>query len=136
MMNEPLLCGMAQTTVDRPTPLLRPGNTNCGGCGTSSLLQMMRRAVADRPVQLIMPACCAAVAAGSFPQSAYGAPALLTTFASFPVQRAHYIEESSAHIGTLPAQLVEVRERNVREFARPLAEPACGLGQRGVVLSQ
>ena len=82
MMNEPQLCGMAQTTVDRQTPLLRPGNTNCGGCGTSILLQMMRRAVADRPVQMIMPACCAAVAAGSFPQSAYGAPTLLTTFAS------------------------------------------------------
>lgn len=82
MMNEPLLCGMAQTTMDRPAPLLRPGNTNCGGCGMSNLLQMMRRAVADRPVQLVIPACCGAVAAGSFPQSAYGVPTLLTTFAS------------------------------------------------------
>jgi pyruvate ferredoxin oxidoreductase beta subunit len=82
MMNEPQLCGMAQTTMDRSTPLLRPGNTNCGGCGTSILLQMLRRAVADRPVQMVMPACCAAVAAGAFPQSAYGAPTLLTTFAA------------------------------------------------------
>ena len=78
MMHEPLLCGMAQTALDRPAPLLRPGNTNCGGCGMSNLLQMMRRAVSDRPVQLVIPACCAAVGAGSFPQSAYGAATLLT----------------------------------------------------------
>jgi pyruvate/2-oxoacid:ferredoxin oxidoreductase beta subunit len=82
MMTEPQLCGMAQTALDRPAPLLRPGNTNCGGCGMSNLLQMMRRAVADRPVQLVIPACCAAVGAGAFPQSAYGAPTLLSTFAS------------------------------------------------------
>lgn len=81
-MQEPLLCGMAQTTLDRSAPLLRPGNTNCGGCGMSNLLQMMRRGVADRSVQLVIPACCAAVAAGTFPQSAFGAPVLLTTFAS------------------------------------------------------
>jgi len=82
MMNEPQLCGMALTALDRPSPLLRPGNTNCGGCGMSNLFQMMRRAVADRPAQLVIPACCGAVAAGAFPQSAYGAPTLLTTFAS------------------------------------------------------
>jgi len=82
MMNEPVLCGMAQSALDRPQPLLRPGNTNCGGCGMSNLLQMMRRAVADRRVQLMIPACCGAVAAGSFPQSTYGVPTLLTTFAS------------------------------------------------------
>lgn len=81
-MNEPVLCGMAQSALDRPQPLLRPGNTNCGGCGMSNLLQMMRRAVADRRVQLMIPACCGAVAAGSFPQSTYGVPTLLTTFAS------------------------------------------------------
>ncbi|WP_136413909.1 thiamine pyrophosphate-dependent enzyme [Herbaspirillum sp. ST 5-3] len=84
MMNEPLLCGVAQTALDRAQPLLRPGNTNCGGCGMSNLLQMMRRAVADRQVQLIIPACCGAVAAGLFPQSTYGVPTLLTTFASAP----------------------------------------------------
>jgi pyruvate/2-oxoacid:ferredoxin oxidoreductase beta subunit len=82
MMSEPALSGIAQTALDRPQPLLRPGNTNCGGCGMSTLLQMMRLAVADRPVQLVIPACCGAVAAGGFPQTAYGAPALLTTFAS------------------------------------------------------
>jgi pyruvate ferredoxin oxidoreductase beta subunit/2-oxoisovalerate ferredoxin oxidoreductase beta subunit len=81
-MNEPVLGGMAQTALDRPGPLLRMGNTNCGGCGLSSLMQMMRHAVADQPVHLVIPACCAAVAAGVFPQSTYGAPTLMTTFAS------------------------------------------------------
>lgn len=83
-MNEPVMCGMAQTALDRPDPLLRMGNTNCGGCGMSNLLQMMRHAAADRRVQLVIPASCAAVAAGAFPRSTYGAPTLLTTFASAP----------------------------------------------------
>jgi pyruvate ferredoxin oxidoreductase beta subunit/2-oxoisovalerate ferredoxin oxidoreductase beta subunit len=81
-MNEPVLGGMAQTVLDRPDPLLRMGNTNCGGCGLSTLMQMLRHALADRRVHLVMPACCAAVSAGVFPQSAYGVPTLLTTFAS------------------------------------------------------
>ena len=81
-MNEPVLGGMAQTALDRPDPLLRMGNNNCGGCGLSSLMQMIRHALADRPVHLVIPACCAAVSAGVFPQSTYGAPTLLTTFAS------------------------------------------------------
>jgi pyruvate ferredoxin oxidoreductase beta subunit/2-oxoisovalerate ferredoxin oxidoreductase beta subunit len=83
-MDEPVLCGMAQTALDRPDPLFRPGNTNCGGCGLSNLMQMLRHAVADRRVQLVIPASCAAVAAGPFPHSAYGVPTLLTTFASAP----------------------------------------------------
>ena len=81
-MNEPVLGGMAQTALDRPDPLLRMGNTNCGGCGLSSLMQMLRHAVADRRVHLVIPACCAAVSAGVFPQSSYGVPTLMTTFAS------------------------------------------------------
>ena len=82
MMNEPALAGIARTALDRAEPLLRPGNTNCGGCGMSNLLQMMRLAVADRRVQMMIPACCGAVAAGSYPQTSYGVPTLLTTFAS------------------------------------------------------
>ncbi len=62
--------------------LLRPGNTNCGGCGMSIAFQMFKRSIGDTPVQLVLPACCAAVAAGGFPFSAYGAPVLLSTFAS------------------------------------------------------
>ena len=82
MIQEPILCGIAQTPLDRNAPLFRPGNTNCGGCGMSNLLQMMRHAVGERPVQLAIPASCAAVAAGAFPQSSYGVPTLMTTFGS------------------------------------------------------
>jgi pyruvate ferredoxin oxidoreductase beta subunit/2-oxoisovalerate ferredoxin oxidoreductase beta subunit len=81
-MNEPVLGGMAQTALDRPAPLLRLGNTNCGGCGLSTLMQMLQHAVADRRVQFVVPACCGAVAGGSFPHSTFGVPSLLTTFAS------------------------------------------------------
>jgi pyruvate/2-oxoacid:ferredoxin oxidoreductase beta subunit len=62
--------------------LLRPGNTNCGGCGMSIAFQMFKRAIDDTKIQLVIPACCAAVAAGGFPFTAYGAPVLLSTFAS------------------------------------------------------
>jgi len=81
-MNEPALGGMAQTALDRCEPLFRKGNTNCGGCGMSITLQMLRHAVGERPVQLIVPASCAAVAGGTFPQSTFGVPTLMTTFAS------------------------------------------------------
>jgi pyruvate/2-oxoacid:ferredoxin oxidoreductase beta subunit len=64
------------------TTLLRPGNSNCGGCGMSSALQLLGRAVESRPVELVVPACCGAVAAGSFPYAALGAPTVLSTFAS------------------------------------------------------
>ena len=66
----------------RSEPLLRPGNTNCGGCGMSVALQMFNRAIGDAKVQLVLPACCAAVAAGGFPFTVYGAPLLMSTFAS------------------------------------------------------
>lgn len=81
-MDQPVVCGMAQALLDRPEPLFRMGNTNCGGCGLSTLMQMLRNAVEARRVQLVIPASCAAVAAGTFPYSTYGVPTLLTTFAS------------------------------------------------------
>jgi pyruvate/2-oxoacid:ferredoxin oxidoreductase beta subunit len=81
---------MTELAISQATPevhgkvehLLRPGNTNCGGCGMSMALQMFKRAIGDTPVQLVIPASCAAVAAGGFPFTAYGAPVLLSTFAS------------------------------------------------------
>lgn len=82
MMKEPLLDGMAQTELDRNKPLLRPGNTNCGGCGMSIALQMLSRACADTKVQMVVPACCGAVAVGPFPFTAFGAPVVMSTFAS------------------------------------------------------
>jgi pyruvate ferredoxin oxidoreductase beta subunit/2-oxoisovalerate ferredoxin oxidoreductase beta subunit len=81
-MNEPVLGGMVQTALDRADPVLRRGNTNCGGCGMSSLLQMLSHAAADRRLQLIMPASCAAVCGGAFPYATFGVPAMMTTFAS------------------------------------------------------
>jgi pyruvate ferredoxin oxidoreductase beta subunit/2-oxoisovalerate ferredoxin oxidoreductase beta subunit len=81
-MKEPALGGMAETALDRCEALFRKGNTNCGGCGMSITLQMLRHAVGERRTQLIIPASCAAVAGGTFPQSAFGVPTLMTTFAS------------------------------------------------------
>ena len=81
MKTEPVLGGIANTPADRCEPLLRAGNTNCGGCGMSITLNMISRAIADRPVQLVIPACCGIVTAGSFPFSAYGAPVVASTFA-------------------------------------------------------
>ena len=81
-MNEPALQGLAQTAKDRPLPLLREGNTNCGGCGMSVGLHLLSRAAGETPMQLVIPACCGIVAAGPFPYSGYGAPVLASTFAS------------------------------------------------------
>ena len=81
-MIEPVLHGMAQTACDREAPLLRAGNTNCGGCGMSIALNFMSRAIGKRRVQMVIPACCGIVTAGPFPYSAYGAPVVASTFAS------------------------------------------------------
>jgi len=80
-MKEPILEGKVHTEADRREPLLRAGNTNCGGCGMSITLNMMSHAIADRDVQLVIPACCGIVTAGPFPLSAYGAPVVASTFA-------------------------------------------------------
>ena len=64
------------------TPLLRPGNSNCGGCGMSSALQLFGRALEGQEVQLVVPASCGAVMAGPFPFAAVGAPTVMSTFAS------------------------------------------------------
>lgn len=79
---EPALHGLVQTGADRHEPLLRCGNTNCGGCGMSIGLNLLGHAVADQPIQLVIPACCGIVTAGNYPYSAYGAPVVASTFAS------------------------------------------------------
>lgn len=81
-MRQPLLGGIALTQADRAEPVMRPGNTNCGGCGMSLGFQLLRHAVKDRPIQLVIPACCGIVTAGAYPNSAYGAPVVAATFAS------------------------------------------------------
>ena len=64
--------------------LLRPGNTNCGGCGMSVGLTMLGRALNEvgNTCTLAIPACCGAVTAGAFPTTSYGVPTVCTTFAS------------------------------------------------------
>jgi pyruvate ferredoxin oxidoreductase beta subunit/2-oxoisovalerate ferredoxin oxidoreductase beta subunit len=66
--------------------LLRPGNTNCGGCGMSIGLTMLDRALTDaaETCSLVIPACCGIVTAGAFPTTSYGVPTIATTFASSP----------------------------------------------------
>jgi len=81
-MSDPILGGIVRTDADRAEPILRAGNTNCGGCGMSIALQMISRAVAERRVQIVIPACCGIVTAGPFPASAYGAPVVASTFAA------------------------------------------------------
>lgn len=102
-MNEPALGGMAQTALDRAEPILRCGNTNCGGCGMSVALQMLGRAVGDRKVQIVIPACCAIVTAGPFPFSAYGAPVVSSTFAS-----AAALASGMAHVARLNGEPTRV----------------------------
>ena len=66
--------------------LLRPGNTNCGGCGMSVGLTMLGRALAkaEQTCSLVIPACCGIVTAGAYPTTSYGVPTVATTFASSP----------------------------------------------------
>ena len=71
--------------MTRPeTCLLRPGNTNCGGCGMSTGLTMLGRALeaAGDSCTLVIPACCGIVTAGAYPTTSYGVPVIATTFAS------------------------------------------------------
>jgi len=74
-------------SVERVEPfgescLLRPGNTNCGGCGMSVGLTMLGRALAGVEYSLVIPACCGIVTAGAFPSSSYNVPVIASTFAS------------------------------------------------------
>jgi pyruvate ferredoxin oxidoreductase beta subunit/2-oxoisovalerate ferredoxin oxidoreductase beta subunit len=64
--------------------LLRPGNTNCGGCGMSVGLTMMGRALAGEDYALVIPACCGIVTAGAYPTTSYNVPVVASTFASAP----------------------------------------------------
>jgi len=65
--------------------LLRPGNTNCAGCGMSLALQLIEQALGSDDLPLmVIPACCGIVTAGAFPTSAYGVPVAASTFGSAP----------------------------------------------------
>ncbi len=66
--------------------LLRPGNTNCGGCGMSVGLTFLGRALAEarEKCTLVIPACCGIVTAGGYPTTSYGVPVVASTFAAAP----------------------------------------------------
>jgi pyruvate ferredoxin oxidoreductase beta subunit/2-oxoisovalerate ferredoxin oxidoreductase beta subunit len=81
-MQEPVLEGCFKTGEELTDPLLRPGNTNCGGCGMSVTWNMLSHARGKRDVQVVIPACCGIVTAGHYPVSSYGAPTVASTFAS------------------------------------------------------
>jgi len=71
------------TTAElRDRGILRPGNTNCAGCGMSVGLQLLEQALEGERPTICIPACCGIVTAGAFPTSAYGVPVVATTFAS------------------------------------------------------
>jgi len=80
-MQEPLLRDAPSATERCRDPILRPGGTNCGGCGMSLGFSFLDRAVGDRQVQIVIPACCGIVTPGQYPRSAYGVPVVASTFA-------------------------------------------------------
>ncbi len=73
---------VAAEEFERCDGILRPGNTNCAGCGMSIGHQWIEQALEGTRPTLCIPACCGIVTAGSFPTSAYGVPTVATTFAS------------------------------------------------------
>ncbi len=81
-MQEPVLAGCFKTGQELSNPLLRPGNTNCGGCGMSVTWNILSHARGQRNLQVVIPACCGIVTAGHYPVSSYGAPTVASTFAS------------------------------------------------------
>jgi pyruvate/2-oxoacid:ferredoxin oxidoreductase beta subunit len=78
------MAATAPRVQSQDTCLLRPGNTNCGGCGMSTGLTMLGRALeaAGDSCTLVIPACCGIVTAGAYPTTSYGVPTIATTFAS------------------------------------------------------
>ncbi|MBC8328250.1 MAG: pyruvate synthase subunit beta [Planctomycetes bacterium] len=68
-------------------------------------LNLLSRASAQRPVQMVIPACCGIVTAGSYPFSAYGAPVVASTFAS------------AAAVATGLAQIATINGDNTRVIA-------------------
>ena len=88
--------------------LLRPGNTNCGGCGMSVGLTMLGRALASEDYSLVIPACCGIVTAGAFPTTSYTVPVVASTFASAPAFASGVAAVNSLNPGTAgkPAHVI------------------------------
>jgi pyruvate/2-oxoacid:ferredoxin oxidoreductase beta subunit len=85
--------------------LLRPGNTNCGGCGMSIGLTLFGRVLeeAHEKAVMVIPACCGIVTAGAFPTTSYQTPVIASTFAAAPafasgVAAVHRMNRDPAHV--------------------------------------
>ena len=72
------------TAAISQAPLLRPGNTNCAGCGMSLGLRWLQEGLDGDAPYMVIPACCGIVTAGAFPTTSYGAAVAASTFASSP----------------------------------------------------
>jgi pyruvate/2-oxoacid:ferredoxin oxidoreductase beta subunit len=88
--------------------LLRPGNTNCGGCGMSTGLTMLGRVLEDETYSLVIPACCGIVTAGAFPTTAYSVPVVASTFGSAPAYASGVaaVNELNALADTKPERVI------------------------------
>lgn len=64
--------------------LLCSENTNCAGCGMSVALNFIGDSLGNK-LKMSIPACCAIVAAHSFPYSSYKVPVVASTFAASAV---------------------------------------------------
>ena len=63
---------------------MTPGNMSCPGCGGSVAMNLALKALGEKTM-VVIPACCWAVIAGPWPQSALKVPILHTAFASAAV---------------------------------------------------
>jgi pyruvate/2-oxoacid:ferredoxin oxidoreductase beta subunit len=88
--------------------LLRPGNTNCGGCGMSTGLTMLGRVLEDETYSLVIPACCGIVTAGAFPTTAYSVPVVASTFGSAPAYASGVaaVNDLNAQADTKPERVI------------------------------
>ncbi len=106
---------MSAVTPSKPyeSHLLRPGNTNCAGCGMSIGLQWLDEALGDEQPVLVIPSCCGIVTAGAFPTSGYGVPTAATTFASSPAVATGISSVSSHERYRQPGDLLGRRRRHL-----------------------
>ena len=63
---------------------MHPGNMSCPGCGAGIAMNLALKALGEKTV-LVIPACCWAIIAGPYPQTALKVPVLHTAFASAAV---------------------------------------------------
>ena len=60
---------------------MHPGHVACPGCGAATAMKLVLRPLGERTI-LVIPACCWAIIAGGFPQTALRVPVLHTGLAT------------------------------------------------------